>query len=101
MQAHFAVSAWFLFIGEGEAAGNVCHCRMVHIRIACSSCRRPECGKVTIYLLNDKGNVEFLFEGGGRGNVKQRVVIEARWITNAAITAILQYCNNCNKHYSV
>ena len=21
MQAHFAVSAWFLFIGEGEAAG--------------------------------------------------------------------------------
>ena len=58
-------------------------------------------GKVTIYLLNDKGNVEFLFEGGGRGNVKQRVVIEARWITNAAITAILQYCNNCNKHYSV
>ena len=66
---------------------------MVRIRIACYSCRRPECGKVTIYLLNDKGNVEFLFEGGGRGNVKQRVVIEARLITNAAITAILQYCN--------
>ena len=33
---------------------------------------------------------EKIFEGGRRGNVKQRVVIEARWITNAAITAILQ-----------
>ena len=64
-------------------------------------CGRGYGGKVTIYLRNDKGNGEKIFEGGRRGNVKQRVVIEARWITNAAITAILQYCNNCNKHYSV
>ena len=66
---------------------------MVHIRIACSSFCISVCGKATIYLRNGKGNGEILFEGGGRGNDKQRVVIEARWITNAAITAILQYCN--------
>ena len=45
-------------------------CMMVHIRIACSSCRGPVCGKVTIYLRNGKGNGENFLEGGGKGNVK-------------------------------
>ena len=40
----------------------------------------------------------------GEEMLKQRVVIETRWITNAAISAIsaiLQFCNFCNLHYSV
>ena len=42
-------------------------------------------GKVTIYLRNDKGNGENFFRGRvGMGNVKQRVDIEARLITDAA-----------------
>ena len=61
VQVHFAVSAWFLFAGKGEATGDVCHFRMARIRIACSSCRRPACGKVTIYLRNGKGNGENFF----------------------------------------
>ena len=43
---------------------------MVRIRIACSSCRRPPCGKVTIYLRNDKGNREFFLREVGDANVK-------------------------------
>ena len=48
---------------------------MVHIRIACSSCRRPVCGKVTIYLRNGKGNGEFILREVGDGNVKCTITV--------------------------
>ena len=65
----------FLFIRRGEAQG-WCHCRIVRIRIACSSCRRPPCGKVTIYLRNGKGNGEFFLREVGEVNVKWMVYKE-------------------------
>ena len=70
---------------------------MVHIRIACSSCRRPVCGKVTIYLRNGKGNGEIFFEGGGKGNVKWMVY---EVIAIVAIVAIVAISNSSNKGFS-
>ena len=64
-----------LFVGKGEATGDVCHCRMVRIRIACSSCRRPPCGKVTIYLRNGKREWEKLLMEVGEGNVKCTITV--------------------------
>ena len=68
-----------------------------------------------IFLLLNSNNIDHIFllsQSGAtreRGRVffrgrwememlKQRVVIETRWITNAAISAILQFCNFCNLH---
>ena len=91
----------FLFVGKGEATGDVCHCRMVRIRIACSSCRRPVCGKVTIYLRNDKGKGEIIFEGGGRGNVKRMVyeviaISQNRKIAKSQLGCSLRLINKIN-----
>ena len=104
MQAHFAVSAWFyssvrvrqqgmLPLQDGSHKDCLLFVPQTTMRQSYDifAKRQREWGKI------------FLREVGEE-MLKQRGVIETRWITNAAISAIsaiLQFCNFCNLHYSV
>ena len=69
--------------------------------IAITGTGRAKLCMVTIYLRNGKGDGKKFLREVGEEMLKQRVVIETRWITNAAISAISAILQFCNLHYSV